>query len=143
MTRSGVFYYWGFGMGLSVTVMVFAIVFITYEYCTQSHLSSEDYNQAIQGLKMTRWFKRHLIWCYRLPATIVGKMKVVLNSIFGGRISPHRNSLLWTSRPNGQSGTTPPILGPMPDRSLLQTLEPSPEHVRSGRVSHDHPLPLA
>ncbi|KAL8818376.1 MAG: hypothetical protein Q9223_002973 [Gallowayella weberi] len=43
-----VFYYWGFGMGLSVIVMLSTIIFITYEFCTQSYLSSEDYDQAMR-----------------------------------------------------------------------------------------------
>ncbi|KAL8800878.1 MAG: hypothetical protein Q9182_004852 [Xanthomendoza sp. 2 TL-2023] len=94
-----VFYYWGFGMGLSVIVMLSTIIFITYEFCTQSHLSSEDYEQAMQGLKTTRWFKRHLIWCYNIPAAVVvGQLKVLLNRILGAAVSPRRNSLLWTSR---------------------------------------------
>ncbi|KAL8687859.1 MAG: hypothetical protein Q9224_005032, partial [Gallowayella concinna] len=74
--------------------MLSTIVWITYEFCTQSHLSSEDYDQAMQGLKMTRWFKRHLIWCYSIPAAVVGQVKILLNKILGGSVSPRRNSLL-------------------------------------------------
>lgn len=39
--------------------MCVAFVFIVAEYCTQSHLSTNDYENAVQGLRRTRWFKKY------------------------------------------------------------------------------------
>lgn len=132
-----VFYYWSFGTALSVVVMSASIAFITYEYCTQSHLSSEDYDQAMQGLRMVRSFKWHMIWCYKILASTIRMVRVLLNSILGAKISPRRNSLLWTPR---RVGAVPMILDPMPGHSRTAERSSGPAHSR--QVSRDHLLPL-
>ena len=47
--------------------MLLAISYITYGYCIQSHLSSEDYDQAMQGLRTTRWVRTHLTGYSKIP----------------------------------------------------------------------------
>ena len=44
-----------------------AFVFVVVEYCTQSHLSTENYNDAAQGLKRTRRFKKYTAWLRDAP----------------------------------------------------------------------------
>lgn len=39
--------------------MTIGFAFVVAEYCTQSHLSTEDYKKAARGLRRTRWFKKH------------------------------------------------------------------------------------
>lgn len=124
-----VFYYWSFGTALSVIVMSASIAFIIYEYCTQSHLSSEDYDQAMQGLRMVRSFKRHIIWCYKIPASIIRMVRVLLNSILGAKVTPTR------------IGTAPTVRGPMPGHPWTPERSSGPAHSR--QVSRDHLLPLA
>lgn len=125
-------------MALSLVVMMLSMIFITYEYCTQSHLSSEDYDQAMQGLRMTRSFKRHMSWCYQIPASVIRMVRVLLNSILDGKVSPRRNSLEWTPV---RIGTAPTNLGPMP--GPLRTPERSSGQAHSRPVSSDHLLPPA
>ncbi|KAL8852266.1 MAG: hypothetical protein Q9221_002868 [Calogaya cf. arnoldii] len=133
------FYYWSAGTALSVIVMLASIAFITYEYCTQSHLSSEDYEQAMQGLRITRRFKRYMIWCYKIPAAIVRMVRVMLNRILNGKVSERRSSLVWNPT---RVGTAPTVLRPAPGRSL-RAPERSSGREHSRRPSRDHLLPLA
>lgn len=93
---SGVEYYWGFGIGLSVAIMVGALIYSTYQYCTQSHLSSEDYDQALRGLRATRWFKRRTIWIRYSLEAIVKFFKRILHKVFGTNVNSIRRSLVWT-----------------------------------------------
>ena len=36
------------------------------EYCTQSHLATEDYGSACEGIKFTRRFKKYTYWLRQL-----------------------------------------------------------------------------
>ena len=56
--EKGVRYYWGFGTAVSCVSLAAGLIHIVIEYCTQSHLSTEDYESAARGLRMTRWFKK-------------------------------------------------------------------------------------
>ena len=95
-------YYWGFGVGLSVFVMTVAITFIVTEYCTQSHLSSEDYQDAINGLKATRWFKKHTLWVRRAPDLLIRFLKYLYSRILN-RGSGSRRGLPWQAAPQQSS----------------------------------------
>ena len=57
--ENGVRYYWGFGTGISCVSLAAGLIHIVIEYCTQSHLSTEDYESAAQGLRTTRRFKKY------------------------------------------------------------------------------------
>ena len=46
--------------------MIVGMVYIVLEYCTQSHLCSENYEDAVRGLKMTRAFRKHTVFLVRL-----------------------------------------------------------------------------
>src|SRR5690242_11807459 len=48
-----VLYYWASGTTLTATVMFLSMFYITVEWCQQSFLSTEDYDDAMQGLRMT------------------------------------------------------------------------------------------
>lgn len=93
-------------MALSVVVMALTILYITFEYTTQSHLSSEDYGQAMQGLKTTRWFKRRLAVIQYLLDALIRHLKRLLHKMVGEKVSPRRRSVVWTSGTRGPKPTT-------------------------------------
>ncbi|KAL9004935.1 MAG: hypothetical protein Q9188_002254 [Gyalolechia gomerana] len=129
-------YYWGFGMGLSVTIMVGAIAYITYQYFTQSHLSSEDYAQAMQGLRTTRWFKRRTIWTRYVLEANIRMFKRIFHRLFGTKVESVRRSLVWTPKVKESTPSTVEAS----DESLPQ--QPSPaskpasvEHTETSSVN--------
>ena len=46
---AGVYVYWGAATALSCFVMSCGLIYVVIEYCTQSHISTEDYGRAMQG----------------------------------------------------------------------------------------------
>jgi len=54
-----VLYYWASGTTLTATVMFLSMFYITVEWCQQSFLSTEDYDDAMQGLRMTRSYRQY------------------------------------------------------------------------------------
>ncbi|MCJ1428298.1 hypothetical protein MMC29_006207 [Sticta canariensis] len=91
----GVTYYWGFGVALSCAMMTTAFAFIVTEYCTQSHLSTEDYADAAQGLRRTRCFKKYTYFL-GVPGYLIEVGKRVCHKIFGRYVDRGRRSLVWT-----------------------------------------------
>ena len=83
------------GMTLPCTVMAVGFTFVVYEYCTQSHLSTEDYEKAKQGLRWTRWFKKYTSFFRSLPDHVVKLAKRVSHRLLGSRVSQDRCSLVW------------------------------------------------
>ena len=99
----GIAYYWGAGAGLAMTVLFTATAFIIAEWCTQSHLSTENYQSARRGLQMTRIWKRHTTWVRVVPNAIIEGIVhlrwVLLKSIGKrGSVRPGRRSLIWSSK---------------------------------------------
>lgn len=60
--------YWLAGTIVGCTMMIFSFVFIAWEWITQSHMSTEDYAQAMKGLRTTRRFKTLTRWLAPLQA---------------------------------------------------------------------------
>ena len=112
----GVAYYWAAGTGLSTGIMGIAFAFIVIEYCTQSHLSTENYKDAMQGLKRTRQFKKYTAWLRDVPDFIINIIKRLWSKIWrrstsysedlqAGRYGQGgRRSLLWTWTTKRQRG---------------------------------------
>lgn len=128
-------------MGLSVTTMAAAIAYITYEYCTQSHLSSEDYEQAKQGLRTTRWFKGRTVWVQRVHDAIIRTLKQFLHKLSGGKISAERRSLVWDCRARNR---IPPMATTLNQQGREQARDPEPSslaHTEMGPVSGRHIQP--
>lgn len=76
-------------------MMATAFAFIVTEYCTQSHLSTEDYADAAQGLRRTRWFKKYTYFL-GVPGYLIEVGKRVCHKIFGRYVDRGRRSLVWT-----------------------------------------------
>lgn len=60
--------YWVVGTTMGCSVMVLSFAFIAWEWVTQSHMSTEDYDQAMKGLRVTRRFKTWTRWLAPLQA---------------------------------------------------------------------------
>ncbi len=88
---NGVKYYWGFGTGLSCITMAVGLLYVVNEYCTQSHLSTEDYESAAEGLRTTRRFKKYTMWLRHLASFTTNLLHVLTFSIF----KPASKTLAW------------------------------------------------
>ena len=93
----GVYYYWGAATGLSLVVMSTGLVYIVEQYCTQSHISTENYHRAMQGLRFTRWFKKHTRFVSFVPDLMIRGGKILFFKLSGGRSRRGRRSLVWTA----------------------------------------------
>ena len=75
--------------------MAGAFAFIVTEYCTQSHLSTEGYADAAQGLRRTRRFKKYSFF-FGASGYLIEVGKRVCHKIFGRYVDRGRRSLVWT-----------------------------------------------
>ncbi|CAF9941663.1 MAG: hypothetical protein HETSPECPRED_003845 [Heterodermia speciosa] len=94
----GVNYFWGAATALSITVMTAGLAYIAVEFCTQSHLSTEDYGRAMQGLKQTRRFKRYTLVFRAIPDLVIKAAKLLSSKSSRGRTRPGRRGLVWTMK---------------------------------------------
>lgn len=76
--------------------MALGFAFIVTEYCTQSHLSTDNYADAVQGLRRTRWFKKHAYVLMNMPDYVIEVGKRVCHKIFPRHIRCEKRSLVWT-----------------------------------------------
>lgn len=93
-----------------------AFVFVVIEYTTQSHLSTEDYEDAMQGLRRTRQFKKYTAWLRDVPDYIIDifmrmwsklwriNLKSTRDHQVGRYREGGRRSLLWTWSTKRQRG---------------------------------------
>lgn len=93
--------YWIIGTVVSCVFMGLGIIYVVIEWCLQAHLSTEDYSNAMQGLKMVRWFRRCTYWV-RYPATLVIMIVNHVASLLRLRRSSERKDLVWTRKSNYQ-----------------------------------------
>ncbi|MCJ1254075.1 hypothetical protein MMC24_001889 [Lignoscripta atroalba] len=157
----GVVYYWSVGTSLSTSVMFVSMVFIVIEWCTQSHLSTENYENASQGLRRTRAFKKYTFWIITIPDPIITAAKHFRYRVLGGKTRPGRRSLRWSSETRHRSIPLVSVNGHDPSdgqsrdkqKALLHTgrdgnhkstLLPSPPrtHSRSPRSSFGEASPM-
>ena len=99
----GISLYWGSGTALSLVFLTAGLLFIIAEWCSQSHLSTMDYEAASRGLLRTRWWKYHTVWLRRLPNAIIDSAVVVSLAMIrlcskGKRQIHGRRSLIWSSK---------------------------------------------
>lgn len=101
----GVVVYWGSGVGTSLLVMCIAFASILADYCTQSHLSTVDYEKSKRGLRRTRWFKKHTYLFRSIPHFCIGFGKDLWLRIMGKREMHERSSLMWTWKTKEPEGS--------------------------------------
>ena len=102
---NGVGVYWGSGIATSLLVMCIAFVFIVAEYCTQSHLSTVDYEKSKRGLRWTRWFKKHTYLFRSIPHLCIGYGMHLWLNIMGKKEFHERRSLMWTWKTREPEGS--------------------------------------
>lgn len=129
--ESGVLYYWGFGTGVSCLSLAAGLIYAMIEYFTQTHISTEDYHSAAQGLKTTRRFKKYTAWL-RIPVNILVKC---MHKMTFGVFESNLKSLVWTFRTKDEQirmeRASVTIEGQVSRRSSeIQTFTPHEEHVR-------------
>ncbi|KAL8716428.1 MAG: hypothetical protein Q9220_000335 [cf. Caloplaca sp. 1 TL-2023] len=95
-TDHGIYLTWRIATGVSLLVMTLGLSYIAFEYCTQSHLSTEDYGRAMMGLKHTRWFKKHTLFIRVVPDAAIDLGKHVWHILTRGKARRTRRSLVWT-----------------------------------------------
>lgn len=76
--------------------MCIAFAFIVAEYCTQSYLSTVDYEKSRQGLRWTRWFKKHTYLLRSIPHMCIGCGIHLWLRIMGKKAICEERNLLWT-----------------------------------------------
>ncbi|KAL8887976.1 MAG: hypothetical protein Q9205_006270 [Flavoplaca limonia] len=126
----GVYQTWGIATGVSLLVMSVGLAYIVFEYCTQSHLSTEDYNRAMNGLKHTRWFKKHTRFIRIVPDVLINWGKLFWHKMTRGKSRRHRRSLVWTVA----CKKNPPVIDVRSESGLrMQGTEEQWRNVFSGR----------
>ena len=98
----GISLYWGAGTALSLVILSVGLLFIIAEWCSQSHLSTMDYDAAIRGLKRTRSWKRYTIWLRRAPNAVIERVVIASWAVYGflskrTRNRQGRRSLVWSA----------------------------------------------
>lgn len=88
----GVKYYWMAGTLVPSTIMLAGFAFVIAEWCEQSHLNTDNYSDALKGLRATRRWKRHTVWFRHIPDRLIEMVKWAM-----GR--KERRSLVWTKDP--------------------------------------------
>ena len=79
------------------------LIYIAFEYCTQSHICTEDYGRAMQGLKQTRRFKRCTLVFRAIPDLAIKAGKLLSYKSSLGRRRRGRRSLVWTVKTEGHT----------------------------------------
>ncbi len=88
--------------------MTAGLAYIVEEYCTQSHLSTEHYGRAMQGLKQTRRYKNYTLFARAIPSYLIKATKWFNSKISGGKMRSGRRSLVWTAKTKGHQTTMIP-----------------------------------
>ncbi|KAF1919512.1 hypothetical protein BDU57DRAFT_469628 [Ampelomyces quisqualis] len=99
---SWVLYYWTAGTCLTGVVLLFSMFYITVEWCQQSFMSTEDYKDAMEGLRMTRDYRMMTYW-FRATARFVSRFTfdpLESLSVKFGLIKTQQSTLLWTKSHN-------------------------------------------
>ncbi|KAI4275592.1 MAG: hypothetical protein LQ337_003104 [Flavoplaca oasis] len=110
--------------------MSVGLAYIVFEYCTQSHLSTEDYDRAMNGLKHTRWFKKHTRFVRVVPDVLINWGKLFWHKMTRGKSRRHRRSLVWTVA----CKKDPPVIDVRSESGLrMQGTEEQWRNVFSGR----------
>lgn len=93
-----VLYYWTSGTLVTAFVMSLSMFYITVEWCQQSFLSTENYEDAMQGLRRTRSY-RNLTHVFRVAARFIAKYTLDPLEWLSwnvGLIPTQQQTLLWT-----------------------------------------------
>lgn len=85
-------YYWLAGTLVPCTIMLAGFAFIIAEWCEQSHVNTENYADALKGLRATRRWKRCTVWLRHIPDRLIEMVKWAIRR-------KGRRGLIWTKNP--------------------------------------------
>lgn len=91
----GIQKYWIIGTVISCVFMGLGIIYIVIEWCLQSHLSTEDYENAMRGLQMARRFRRSIAWM-RYPVMLLVRLVDQVAGFARLRQTRETRDLVWT-----------------------------------------------
>jgi hypothetical protein len=105
----GIITYWAAGTGTSIAFLLIPSGYIFAEWLTQSHLSTENYQHAMQGLMRTRRWKKWTTWL-RMCLLLLPRLATMTGAAFArlwyerkprakGYVSHQSRSLEWAVRP--------------------------------------------
>ncbi|KAF2829583.1 hypothetical protein CC86DRAFT_318980 [Ophiobolus disseminans] len=120
-------YYWTAGTCLTAFVMMSSMFYITVEWCQQSFLSTEIYEDAMTGLGYTRDYRCWTYW-FRAASRFISRFTFDPLESLGvkfGLIKSRQKTLVWTRKHHHD-----------PDLShqRVQPLVPLPRHVSSPSI---------
>jgi hypothetical protein len=101
--------YWIIGTSLTCIIMGLGMLYVCIEWCLQAHLSTEDYADAMKGLKNAQRFRR-LTFRLRWPASAAVLLINRLLSMFRMRKSHERKTLVWTKNSRYKPSIRHPML---------------------------------
>lgn len=151
----GIQYYWIVGTALSCSVLVVGLAYIVAEYCTQSHLATENFGDACEGMKLTRRFKKYTYWI-RILLGLWDKVLLLFWKLIcfpwqrttGRQSTPFNKTLIWDWKVKPEQALedqsrrwsgTQPLMGGLQDQGFFddnRTLERS-ESERPENNTHD------
>lgn len=129
----GILYHWAVGTSLSIAVLAVGLAYIVAEYCTQSHLATEDFDSACDGMRFTRRFKKYTYWLRLLldlwDQIFTLALRVVRypwQKATARGPTPIHKTLVWDWK-----------VKPKKDRRRSSTLPLMEDDLRNERLSHD------
>lgn len=91
---------WALATAIPGVAMFIAFTYIVIQWCVQSHLSTEKYESARQGLKMTRNFRKYTFLFRRISNVLIQPVVIFWHRCRGTkkeRGKQGRRSLVWTA----------------------------------------------
>lgn len=122
---SWVLIYWTTGTALTGLVMALSMFYITVEWCQQSFLSTEDYGDAMKGLRLTRTY-RHYTYFARKFARFLAKYTLdqLENVAFkAGLINAQQQTLRWEGLSGQNSNASPTAQATSVASGLLSSID--------------------
>jgi hypothetical protein len=97
-SKDWVLVWWTTGTVLTASVLALSMFYITVEWCQQSFLSTEDYSEAMTGLRMTRRYRSVTFFVRRISRAVLWATLDQLEflAIIAGVIKKRQKTLLWT-----------------------------------------------
>ncbi|KAF3049055.1 hypothetical protein E8E11_009568 [Didymella keratinophila] len=116
--------YWTTGAALTGTVMALSMFYITVEWCQQSFLTTEDYTDAMKGLRLTRAYRRYTYIPRRLARFIARYTLDRLENVAfkAGLINAQQQTLRWEGQSTRRS-TAAPSAQPTVASGLLTSID--------------------
>lgn len=117
--------YWTAGAALTGLVMALSMFYVTVEWCQQSFLSTEDYDEAMKGLRLTRAYRYYTYFARRFARSVAKYTldQVEKIALIGGLINAKQQTLLWEIRPRQHHTASRPAQATSVVSGLLTSID--------------------